>query len=235
MKPGGRRWQRCRACSVSSDWQSTTSNSTSPLTSSPSTPSLPMLLLMPLATTSHSMADTAHAKDQKHKHLTISCSSSRAYKTCRKVYIKQNILKIKLDLAFVWFMISAIYTDVMSLFILLIPFYPAFMCWWESRDIPIIHVHKHTLYDDVKPERQITLNTNPQRRWGRLVFKCPHITLYYVAISVALYTDLTHFFITWGLHPVYYTEAFSSTKPAAHQLHFQNKSNNSNESCRSRL
>lgn len=64
MKPGGRRWQSCRALSVSSDWQSTTSNSMSPFTSSPSTLPLLTLLLTPLLATSHNMADTAHAENK---------------------------------------------------------------------------------------------------------------------------------------------------------------------------
>lgn len=64
IKPGGRRWQSCRAFSVSSDWQSTTSNSMSLVTSSPSTLPVLTLLPMPLLATSHSMADTAHAKNK---------------------------------------------------------------------------------------------------------------------------------------------------------------------------
>lgn len=69
-KPGGRRWQSCRALSMSSDSPSTTSKSMSPFTFSPSTQPLFTVLLTPLATTSHSMADTAHANNKHRKRDT---------------------------------------------------------------------------------------------------------------------------------------------------------------------
>lgn len=132
MKPGGRRWQSCRARSVSSDWQSTTSNSMSPLASSPSTPPLLTLLLTPLIATSRSMADTAHATDRNHTctrtHL-IMCCSLCTYTMGKNVFAiiqESSVLFIPIktfqnNTVFVSCRISTIYSHFKSLYIFYIP------------------------------------------------------------------------------------------------------------------